>query len=287
VPKALHLTAIPLRSIPAGELGRYKKRLNGGIMCVKIFSFTGRGFSSGNEFRIHFSFLLLLTFILVHGCAGNGPLVKYNVDGTTSQALIFKPEGPGPFPTVIYNHGMVVDLHGLSGAYAHGYQLERMCKALADSGYLVVAPIRQSGRGNLPEHKREVDRAIDYVRKLPEVDPSRIGLMGFSRGGLLTLMASVERSDLKAIVILAPAPGEGLFAKTVRRASSLNAPVLLLVEASDGPGILENFEALSKALQELGKESRSIKYDRGGGHKLFYSVGYYWDDVRRFLKDNL
>jgi dienelactone hydrolase len=223
--------------------------LNGGIVCVKIFSFTEGGFSWGSQSRTHFSFLLLVAFILVHGCAGNGPLVKYNVDGTNSQALIFKPEGTGPFPTVIYNHGMVVDLHGLSGAFAQGYQLERMCKALADSGYLVVAPIRQSGKGNLPGHKREVDRAIEYARRLPEVDPSRIGLMGFSRGGLLTLMVSVERSDLKAIIILAPAPGEGLFAKAVRQASSLNAPVLLLVERSDDPSILENFEALSKELQ--------------------------------------
>jgi dienelactone hydrolase len=256
-------------------------------MYVKIFSLMERKYSLGNRFRIHFNFLLLLTFILMHGCAGNTPLVKYDIDGMNNQALIFKPEGPGPFPTVIYNHGMVVDLYGLSGASAQGYQLERMCKALANSGYLVFAPIRQSGRGNISSHKREVDRAIDYVKKLPDVDPSRIGLMGFSRGGLLTLMVAVERSDLKALVILAPAPGRGDFARAVTQVSSINAPVLLLVEASDEQNILEDFEMLSRSLKELGKKSQIIKYNRGGGHKLFYTVGYYWDDVRRFLKDNL
>ncbi len=111
--------------------------------------------------------------------------------------------------------------------------------------------------------------------------------MGGARGGLLTLMVAVERSDLKALVILAPAPGRGHFERAVRQVSSINAPVLLLVEESDKKNILENFEMLSRSLKELEKESRIIKYNRGGGHRLFYSVGYYWDDVRRFLKDNL
>jgi dienelactone hydrolase len=215
------------------------------------------------------------------------PFVKYNIDGTKNLALVFKPEGTGPFPTVVYNHGMAVDLYGLLGAFDRGYELEKICQRLADSGYFVFAPIRQTGKWNLLGHKSEVNRAIEYVKNSPEVDSSRIGLMGFSRGGLLTLMVAVERSDLKALIILAPSPGRGLFAKAVRQVFSINTPVLLLVEASDEPSILQNFDMLSQKMEELGKASRAIKYNKGGGHRLFDTVGYYWDDISRFLKDNL
>ncbi|MFX0203177.1 MAG: dienelactone hydrolase family protein [Candidatus Hodarchaeota archaeon] len=251
------------------------------------FSYIRRKCYFGQDLRLYSYFIPFLLILFISGCASNTSLVKYNFDGTNNKALIFKPEGKGPFPVVIYNHGMIVDIHGLSGAYDHGYELENICQTLADSGYFVFAPIRQSGRGNISGHKREVDRAIDYVKKLPDVDPSRIGLMGFSRGGLLTLMVAVERNDLKALVILAPAPGRGQFAEAVRQVSSINAPVLLLVEANDEQHILEDFEMLSRSLENFGKESRIVKYNRGGGHRLFYTVGYYWDDVRRFLKDNL
>ncbi len=131
----------------------------------------------------------------------------------------------------------------------------------------------------------EVLRAIDYVKTLPDVDLSRMVLMGFSRGGLLTLMGGVEREDLRALVILAPAPGRGYFAEAVERVSTLNMPVLLLVEAGDTAPILEDFEMLKHALQTHRKEARIIRYDRGGGHRLFWSVDYYWKDIKVFLRE--
>lgn len=196
--------------------------------------------------------------------------------------------GKGPFPTVIYNHGLIVDHWGVGGAARRGYNLEGICKTLASDGYLAFTPIRQSGVRNIPGHKEEVSQAIDYIKTLPDVDASRIALMGFSRGGLLTLIVGVERSDLRVVVILAPAPGgKEDFAKTVKLVPSLRAPVLLMVEAGDGSDILENFNMLDQALRARGKEVRSILYNRGGGHQLFYDVGYYWDDVRAFLREQL
>ncbi len=111
--------------------------------------------------------------------------------------------------------------------------------------------------------------------------------MGFSRGGLLTLMVGVEREDLKSLVNLAPAPGRGHFAEAVERVPALNVPILLLVEASDEEMILEDFELLKDALQAHGKEARSIRYNQGGGHRLFWGVDYYWQDVRAFLHETL
>jgi hypothetical protein len=68
----------------------------------------------------------------------------------------------------------------------------RMCEALASEGVLAFIPIREIERGlrpgDIPNNQAELSRAVDYVKGLPDVDPSRLALMGHSRGGLLTLM---------------------------------------------------------------------------------------------------
>ncbi|MFQ5903870.1 MAG: dienelactone hydrolase family protein [Candidatus Binatia bacterium] len=236
----------------------------------------------------HLSNLIIIFLILiVLTCGRAASTVSYRSGGVQGQALLCRPKGKGPFPAVVYNHGRIVDRQGYQGASARGYDLDGICQALAEDGFLAFAPIRQSGPRNIPRHKQEVSRAVDYVMNRPDVDGSRVALMGFSRGGLLTLMVGIERRDLKALLILAPAPGRGHFAEAVRRVPSLNTPVLLMVEAGDDPWILENFHTLKRALQEHEKEARTIRYKGGGGHRLFWQVDYYWKDVRAFLHGKL
>ena len=214
-------------------------------------------------------------------------LVDYSIGGEQGQAVLCRPEGKGPFPTVVYNHGRGIDDHGYQGATGPGRIVEGIAKALAEDGFLAFAPIRKSGTGNITLLKEEVSRAVDYVKTQTDVDPSRVALMGYSRGGLLTLMVGVERDDLKALVITASPLAGGHFAEAVQRVPSLNAPVLLLVEAGDSPNMLEAFEMLEQALHQQEKEFVAIRYDRGGGHGLFADVGYWWEDVRAFLKQKL
>ncbi len=232
--------------------------------------------------------LVTITLILLslHSYAEASP-VSYRFGGENRQALICRPEGKGPFPAVVYNHGRIVDMEGTAGASERGYDLDGICRALAKDGFVALAPIRDSGRGDIPGHREEVSQAVDYVKTLPDVDSFRVALMGFSRGGLLTLMVGVERRDLKALLILAPAPGRGRFAEAVLRVASLNSPVLLLVEEGDRSWIREDFEMLERALQAHGKEVRAIRYDRGGGHRLFWNADYYWKDVSSFLREHL
>ena len=224
--------------------------------------------------------------IIFQGCA-TASLVDFRFGNETGEALLCRPEGQGPYPVVIYNHGLIADRVGYRRVSTLGYDLDGICQTLAKDGFLAFLPLRGTGVRNLPGHVEEVSRAIDYVKMLPEVDPSRIALMGFSRGGLLTLMVGAERKDLSALVILAPAPGRGHFAAAVEGVPSIKTPVLLLVEGSDSSKILEDYEMLKEALHGHRKEARTIRYDRGGGHQLFWRVDYYWADVRKFLQDTL
>lgn len=205
------------------------------------------------------------------------------------EALLCRPEGKGPFPAVVHNHGAGVDTVGYQKALKRGYNLPAICKELSVDGFLAFIPIRQGGPGlrNLPPHKEQVLEAIDYVKRLPDVDPSRIALTGNSRGALLTLMVGVEQPDLKALVIMAPAEIGRNFSNALSQISSLSAPVLLLVEKSDEPEFQNNFDTLDRVLRENKKELKSIRYDRGGGHRLFHSAGYYLQDVKGFLHEKL
>lgn len=212
-------------------------------------------------------------------------------DGAERDALTCRPEGKGPFPAVVYSHGQVPTPQMLQRARQGGWKAT--CERLAADGFLAFVPVRafSSDRRppDLPANKRELSRAVDHVKSLPEVDPSRVAVMGHSRGGLLTLMVGVERKDLRALVITAPADIPRYFDETVARVSSILAPVLLLVEASDEMGSLGAVTALEGALKKRAKDVRAIRYDRGGGHFLFVGGGdlYWWKDVRAFLRETL
>lgn len=208
-------------------------------------------------------------------------------------ALVCRPQGKGPFPAVVFNHGSIVDGWGWPGAASRGYQLETICETLAEEGFFVFAPIREKvprGKGWMgydDSYRQVVSAAVDHVKTLPGVDPSRIALMGFSMGGLTSLKVAVERKDLRALALLAPAWGRGEMAETVKAAPQLTAPVLLLVAGDDDRPILKGVAMLEQVLRSSGKEARVMRYERGGGHQLFYRVDYYWQDVREFLREKL
>jgi dienelactone hydrolase len=162
---------------------------------------------------------------------------------------------------------------------------------LASDGFLAFIPIREVERGagpqNLSYNQEELSRAVDYVKSLADVDPSRVALMGHSRGGLLTLMVGLERKDLKALVITAPADIRPYFSQAIAAVSHVSVPVLLLVEEGDEMGSLGAVNALEQALRRRGKDVRTIRYNSGGGHYLFVRVDYWWDDLRTFLREKL
>ncbi len=105
---------------------------------------------------------------------------------------VFKPKGDGPFPAVVLSHS--------SG----GLQLSHMkfhAINLLENGYVVLVP-DSYGRGEVNRNVTDVGiidayAALDFLRKQPYVDKSKIYQAGFSWGAFVaTLLASKSTSVL-------------------------------------------------------------------------------------------
>jgi dienelactone hydrolase len=165
-------------------------------------------------------YVILVALLLTRGY-GIPATPDFITSGEQANALICRPDGKGPFAAVIWSHGRVEkDKRG-------GWQ--RLCDALASEGILAFIPIREIERGLRPSdlsyNKAALSGAVDYVKSLPDVDPSRVALMGHSRGGLLTLMLGLERTDLRALIITAPADIRPYFQQSVARGIRLRGQV--------------------------------------------------------------
>ena len=75
----------------------------------------------------------------------------------------------------------------------------------AEAGFIGFCPMLPTDT-TIEENLQDARAALDYAKGLPGADPSRLAVMGFSRGGLLALWVATERRDLKAVVLMAPAP---------------------------------------------------------------------------------
>ncbi|MFQ6615766.1 MAG: dienelactone hydrolase family protein, partial [Fidelibacterota bacterium] len=207
-------------------------------------------------------------------------------------SYLCRPPGKGPFPAVLYNHG--------GFGQNVGGDLEGTCRALAEAGYLARAEKRRE-TVSLEGHLNEVLTALDELQSHKDADTDRTGIMGFSRGGLLTLQASIVRSDeIHAVILMAPAAGGNSLNEALQQVSAIAVPVLILVAKNDlyQDNHVQPANDVYDALLEEGKDVTLIvypEYDANGdgtidqnddGHELFWKVQEpYWNDVLEFLLD--
>jgi acetyl esterase/lipase len=104
-----------------------------------------------------------------------------------------RPRGNGPFPAVLCLHG-----GGWVGGDRH--QMEQTIKVLAAHGYVAVTPdYRLAPADPFPAPVEDCKAAVRWLRANAarfNVDPDRIGAVGFASGGhLACLLGVTEKSD--------------------------------------------------------------------------------------------
>ena len=125
--------------------------------------------------------------------------------GLTLGGILFRPpaaEGPSP--------GIIV-LHGWAEKGIHGApRVEGVARRLSEQGYVTLA---LSMRGWSPSEGHEdcglkqpddVAKAADWLLSLPNVGPDHVGVIGFSQGGQVALLAAARSSRIKAVAAFYP-----------------------------------------------------------------------------------
>jgi dipeptidyl aminopeptidase/acylaminoacyl peptidase len=134
--------------------------------------------------------------------------------------------------------------------------------------------------------------ALQFLRRLPEVDTSRMALAGHSFGGSLTLLLAARDTTARAVVVFgaAAASWDGsaeLRARLRDAVTRVRAPIFFVHAANDysvRPG-----RALADEMTRLGKVHRLKIYPAFGatpaaGHNLvFRNVAAWESDVFAFL----
>jgi dipeptidyl aminopeptidase/acylaminoacyl peptidase len=158
----------------------------------------------------------MLSTLVVAGCT---PVVtdvatvsrpgRYEVSllgsGVTLGGILFRPaSAPKPLGAIIVLHGWAPE--GVPGAL----RVEDTARRLSERGYVALAlSLRgwppSSGRDDCGARQPDdVAKAADWLATLPGVNADNIGVLGFSLGGQVALLAGARSSRIKAIVAYFP-----------------------------------------------------------------------------------
>lgn len=117
--------------------------------------------------------------------------------------IVFPKKRRGKLPCIIYNRGGHGDFSDL-----WPMQVYRIMSWIADHGYVVMGSrYRGNGGGEGREDYggndvHDVTNLIPVLRKIPFADTNRIGMVGASRGGMMTYLALRKLRNLKAAAII-------------------------------------------------------------------------------------
>jgi dienelactone hydrolase len=131
---------------------------------------------------------------------------------------VYRPDVDSPTPMVVVAHGFSRNRRHMAGWGKH----------LAAQGYVAVVPDLPSRsdhvrNGRFLTELRE--RLIGDATWQSRIDPARVGLVGFSAGGLASLLSAVEEPEPVAWIGLDPVDRGGLGARV---APGVRARVLVL-----------------------------------------------------------
>lgn len=133
--------------------------------------------------------------------------IKIPHHGRRIDASVYRPEGDGRFPVVIFSHGF----NGHQSDFGHITQL------LADNGIGSVCfnfcggGLRDTSgfpttKMSLLTEREDLCAVLDEVRYWDWVDAARIYLFGASQGGMVSALVAEKRGEqIKAMMLLYPA----------------------------------------------------------------------------------
>lgn len=135
---------------------------------------------------------------------------KSSVDGMEIPAYVFQPlqtRGARGHAAMVWVHGGV---HGNWGITYFPF-----VKEAVERGYVIICPEYRGSTGYGQAHHDAIDyggheiddviSAVEYLKTMPHVDPDRIGILGWSHGGFITLHSVFrDATPFKAAAAMVP-----------------------------------------------------------------------------------
>jgi alpha/beta superfamily hydrolase len=165
----------------------------------------------------------------------------------TLEAVWHFPDSKGPWPAVVVCHP-----HPLYGGTMSSNVVFGICQALAERA---IAALRFNFRGvgksggEFGEGKAEqedVKAALDFAIATDGIDKERIGLAGYSFGGMVALPVAIRDKRVKRLALVSPALSEGDWEALKR----YNKPKFVIAGENDFVIPQEYFFKLSEDMPE-------------------------------------
>ncbi|MBV9609841.1 MAG: dienelactone hydrolase family protein [Acidobacteria bacterium] len=243
---------------------------------------------------------LVLAAVVLFLCAemmfaADGKKVSYQSGNETVSGMLYLPSGKGPSPALVVIH----EYWGLND------WVKEQASKLADQGYVALAIDLYRGKvATSPDEAHELMRGVpqdrakqdllagsSFLRSQKNVDPARVGTIGWCMGGGYALDLAVADPKLKAAVI-----NYGHLASTPDTVKQINAAVLGIFGGQDRGIPVESVRLFETEMKQQGKKIEILIFP-DAGHAFENpnnKQGYRADDAQnawqktvQFLAENL
>ena len=203
----------------------------------------------------NFRLLLCAVGVLVAAAVGRAQqAVTFPSGDSTGQGLLYLPAGPGPHPGLIVIH----EWWGLND------WIKQQAARYAAQGYVALAVDLYHGQvattmdmahelsRGLPQDQgvRDLTSALKWLRARRDVDPNRVGAVGWCMGGGFAMQLAVAAPSLKAVAV-----NYGALPTDKSSLAQIHAAVLGNFGGQDHGITPDSVHAFEAAMQSLGKRS--------------------------------
>ena len=259
---------------------------------------------------------LVTLFLVVAALAAEDPQeVTFQAGTYRLHGCVWTPEGAGPYPVMIYNHGSeqkpapcgppdLARFYQKNGwtffafqRHGHDPSAGEYIGDLQKKAFLahpLDRPAAQSEIIGLHElYNRDVEAAVGWVKQQKWADSNRIVMTGISFGGIQTILTAEKGLGIRAFLPFAPAAQSWnpVLAERLKDAIHKTRAPMLIVQAENDYS-LEPSKVLGAELQKKGPPNHAKIYPPFGtttqqGHGAFGSraggIAVWSADITSFL----
>jgi len=181
--------------INAFDLAEAKKLQQGQIQSKRLIDLSTiepiwRKFTENNVLNSDFKYLENIDFFAI----------TYKSDSLLVNGIIAEPKEVDKFPVIIFNRGGNKEI-GKEAKLKTLYSVIYSASKLAEKGYVVIASCYREDDEFGGDDINDVLNLTKTAEELRKADSERIGMFGWSRGGMMTYLALKKTNIIKTAVI--------------------------------------------------------------------------------------